>query len=997
MLPRQINLDKIQKYLMNIESDIQTNNYCRFYDINIISESFCCDLLNKSFELNLENTNLFKRNQKAIDLVDKKSGIAIQITSEKSLNKIKETFEQYIDDGLEQIYPNLYIITLVKYNPSISEYTYKGNVFDVKNKVLDYRDYINILSNKYDNKKFIQIIEFLENELEISKEQGISQYVEELVFDVDRSIRDAIVGNRLYPYNVKSCPELPVIDTIQETLEQQYYCVISGESGCGKSISAYQVGYRYYKNGWKVYRYLNNNKFDYKIFSQFKNKTILIIDDAQVLENFQIERIISNINKSVRVIITITDAIVMQDDSVRYITNQESIKKLSEEYLKRKAELYPILREIDKDIDDRYMRDTIESRIELASKQKTPWLFNFVLRGGWNKARIDFKRIKERNEAHKLLVILSFLQLLYIDKAISKLELLKNCEIWDKDYEWFENNLKYLIENKIIIEEYNKYRCAHIRYADFFTSIFIDNCSKEELECILRFLRKVVVDENYSLQGISWILHNIEWYGQGYYIRNNLLKDKELDTIVNRCFSSNESLDVRNALLVLNELDRYNEKILVILEKEKYLEKIAYWIENVNEITGYTLSRIINDYFINKQLNSRLLFSYINIDNLIETINKCNYKAIWHISNLIERLLYSIKDKKISSNIISAIDVETLANKINDSYCDMYLDEIVEIIGVINLYDEDKAIKLYKGTKECIKYYFKKDALKAYESIDNHFLWMFLGYSFFTEKQPKEKYRIIAKEILSFIDIKEFAIQISNTNLHDMERYARFFRWINIVDIDITKEIVKLLNYDMIDGNMKQYFKRPPSELGLFIYTIGTSREKKFFDWMDRNVKKIEFAEPMISTVYPKVVENCIENSYEIDIFGHNNSFYGAFLMILTLNQYNKDLCLKVLEISIDKIIHRISNLCYSVDFSKEDMTYNFLNYIRTNYLDIFNKLINSLDVEKVKQNIKENYNKIINDSDKRKQKMINEFKKILNIYMENPMLKRFCHDLISD
>ena len=652
MLPRQINLNKIQKYLMNIESDIQTNNYCRFYDINVISESFCCDLLNKSFELNLENTNLFKRNQKAIDLVDKKRGIAIQITSERNLNKIKETFEQYIDDGLDKIYTNLYIITLVKYNPSISEYIYKGNVFNVKNRVLDYRNYINILSNKYDNNRFLQVIDFFKSELEISDEQETIKYIEELIFDVERDIRDAIVGNRLYPYNVKSCPELPVIDSIQETLEQQYYCVISGESGCGKSISAYQVGYRYYKNGWKVYRFLNNNKFDYKIFSQFKNKTILIIDDAQILKNFQIERIICNVNKNIRVIITITDAIAIQDDSVRYITNQESIKKLSKEYLKRKSELYPILREIDKDIDDRYMRDTIESRIELASEQKTPWLFNFVLRGGWNKAKTDFKRIKERNEAHKLLVILSFLQLLYIDKPISKLELLKNCEIWDKDYEWFENNLKYLIDNKIIIEEYNKYRCAHIRYADFFTSIFIDNCSKEELEYILKFLRKVIVDESYSLQGISWVLHNIEWYGQGYYIRNNLIKDKELDTIIDRCFCSNESLNVRNALLVLDELDRYNEKILVILEKEKYLKKIAYWIENVNEITGYTLSRIINDYFINKQLNSRPLFSYININNLIETINKCNYKAIWHISNLIERILYSIKNKKISSNII---------------------------------------------------------------------------------------------------------------------------------------------------------------------------------------------------------------------------------------------------------------------------------------------------------------------------------------------------------
>lgn len=997
MLPRQVNLANIEKYLIYIESDIQTNNYCRFYDINIISESFCCDLLNISFGLDLENTNLFKRNQKAIDLVDKKRGIAIQITSEKSLTKIKETFEQYIDAGLDKIYPNLYIVTLVKYSPSTSEYIYKNNVFNIKSKVLDYRDYINILSNKYDNKKLIEIVQFLESELEISREQEIEQHVEELRFDTEHTIKDAIVGNRLYPYNVKTCPELPVIEKIEETLKYQYYCVISGESGCGKSISAYQVAYKYYEKGWKVYIFLNNNIFDYKIFSKFNDKTLLIIDDAQVLKNFQIERIISNVNVNIRVIITITEEIVVQDDSVAYITNQDSIKKIAKEYLKRKNELYPILREIDKDIDDRYMKDTIEERIQIASKQKTPWLFNFVLRGGWNRAKTDFKRIKERNEAHKLLIILSFLQLFYTDKPISKLELLKKCEIWDKDYEWFEDNLQYLVKNKIIIEEYNKYRCAHIRYADFFTYIFIENSDKDELECILKFLKEIILDENYSLQGISWVLHNVKLYGKGCYLRNNLINDEELQKIVNRCFSCEESLNIRNALFVIDELDQYNEKILTIIEKEKYLKRIAYWIENVDKNTGYALSGIINDYFINKHLNIRLLFSYIKIDRLVERINHCHHKAIWHISNLLERLLYAINNKQINKQIISKINMKALAEKINADFKDMYLEEIVDIIGVINLYyDEEEAIKLYEATKNAIKYYFEKNALRAFENIENNFLWMFLGYSFSSNKQPKEKYQRIAKEILSFIDINKLAFQISNTNLHDMRRYANFLDWINIVDIEITKKIVKLIDYDLLDETMKKYFKKPPYELKLFIYSIGTSKEKKFFDWMDKNIEKIEIAEPMISVVFPKVVERCIECSYEVNIFGHNDSFDGALSMIIALSEYDEELCLKVLELSINKIIQKMSDLRYIIDFTKEEMTYNFFNYIRKNYQEIFLKIINSLDVEKVKQNIKENYNKIINDNDKVKKKMLKEFERILNIYKLNSELKDFCNILLS-
>ena len=153
MLPRQENLSKIQKYLRDIEVDVEVNNYCSFYDINIISENFCKDLLNITFDLKLENVNLFKNNEKAIDLADREKGIAIQVTSEKTLKKIKHTFNEYIDEGLDKIYPNLYIVTLVRYNPSISNYIYKGKNFNIKDNVLDYRNYIRILSNKYDNAK----------------------------------------------------------------------------------------------------------------------------------------------------------------------------------------------------------------------------------------------------------------------------------------------------------------------------------------------------------------------------------------------------------------------------------------------------------------------------------------------------------------------------------------------------------------------------------------------------------------------------------------------------------------------------------------------------------------------------------------------------------------------------------------------------------------------------------------------------------------------------
>ena len=354
MLLRQENLSKIQKYLRDIEVDVEVNNYCSFYDINKISENFCKDLLNMTFDLKLENVNLFRNNEKAIDLADKENGIAIQITSEKTMKKIKHTFNEYIDEGLDKIYPQLYIVTLVRYNPSISNYMYKGKNFSIKDNVLDYRDYIRMLSNKFDNSKYMQILNFLDNEFKSDSSSQIDKYIEKLEFETNKDLRDAIVGNRLYPYNVKSCPELPAVNKIKEKLEEQNYCIISGEAGFGKSITAYQVGYKYFLKGWNVYRYLNNKILEYEIFKSLPVKTMIIIDDAQIIDNFQIDRVISNVNDNLKIIITVTDSLKFNDESTTYISNKDSVKKLAEEYLKRKREIYPIVEKLDDWIKDSY-------------------------------------------------------------------------------------------------------------------------------------------------------------------------------------------------------------------------------------------------------------------------------------------------------------------------------------------------------------------------------------------------------------------------------------------------------------------------------------------------------------------------------------------------------------------------------------------------------------------------------------------------------------------
>ena len=238
---------------------------------------------------------------------------------------------------------------------------------------------------------------------------------------------------------------------------------------------------------------------------------------------------------------------------------------------------------------------------------------------------------------------------------------------------------------------------------------------------------------------------------------------------------------------------------------------------------------------------------------------------------------------------------------------------------------------------------------------------------------------------------------MSDTNLHDMERYARLFFWIDNINEDITKSVVRKINFDKIDNNIKEYLKKPPRELRLFINSIGITEEKVFYKWMDKHLEEIQIADPVISLVYPKVVENCVNNNFKVDIFGHNDCFQEALNMIMTIQEYDSMLARKVVEISKSNITNRISNLKYSIDFTDDEPSV-FMLYIDKNYEDIFEEIIDQLDFQNVKQNLQKCYDNIENDTkDVRSKKSKKELKNILKIFKRNKNLVDLCDKFISE
>src|SRR5690606_21525791 len=136
---KELYLKNIVDYLATLVRQVELRNSINLYDINILAEDFYVGLLNYVYGFDLKNLNIVEKNASAIDLGDKKNKTAIQVTSDNSSTKIKETIRKFIENKLYEDYDTLYILILTtKKNYKVYFDTKGLFAFSKKENILDY-------------------------------------------------------------------------------------------------------------------------------------------------------------------------------------------------------------------------------------------------------------------------------------------------------------------------------------------------------------------------------------------------------------------------------------------------------------------------------------------------------------------------------------------------------------------------------------------------------------------------------------------------------------------------------------------------------------------------------------------------------------------------------------------------------------------------------------------------------------------------------------------
>ena len=148
MMNKEIYLKNVAESLALLSREVSILNAVNLYDVNIVAEDFFPGLLNLIYGYELDNANYLEKNAPAIDLVDKKNRIAIQVTSDNSSTKIKHTIEEFNKNQAYQSYDRLVVLILTQKKKYSSDFDTQGmftfektrDIWDVEKLMKDIRE-----------------------------------------------------------------------------------------------------------------------------------------------------------------------------------------------------------------------------------------------------------------------------------------------------------------------------------------------------------------------------------------------------------------------------------------------------------------------------------------------------------------------------------------------------------------------------------------------------------------------------------------------------------------------------------------------------------------------------------------------------------------------------------------------------------------------------------------------------------------------------------------
>jgi hypothetical protein len=724
-----------------------------------------------------------------------------------------------------------------------------------------------------------------------------------------------------------------------------------GQPGCGKSITAWQAAKRFSDDGYSVWRPHYCATAD-ELLKGIPPAPIslLVVDDAQQFGLAFVERLSEQSCEKLKIIFTSTLADVMTPDPA-CISPTSGVDALKTAMLARRDEILPIVQRFDDWVSDSYMDISFERRVENSARQKTPWEFFWVLRGGWRAARAEFESLKQVPNANALVTAIALRQISSCDAGISQERLTRIAGEMGLKVDETDKAISHLASLGLVLISDDILRTKHISYAYRIVeeSLSNENCARWP-DTICTFVA-TALDVNTSLEGVYWLLNAI---GMANATRSGHREELRpiLEPLMRRCrnewHQSEWAVGCASSLFGLFEFSL--EEMLA--EEELLLQWFSTGTGRIARFSTGIANHLINGSDKEGRPETtgvvKSLFESVDSARLVELANAVTLDDFFSFGDLLSRLAFY--RPSWAEAFLFKFDWPRVQNIILNADADhaYAVDKLVGSLSLLGSRDVgDYSLQYVEDIVPFVVRAIHEDPIRTIESMHDVF-WRCLGFvPHFLRggTGPNEEQHQLARRIVAELDPAAFATAMQNIISRDMESLARSLSIVHEVDAEFISRIAAVVPekdfHDAASSDWRTQSKELRHLLGFFC--IGADLQPAR-NWVTSNQGVIEGPlEPKLAGIAPQVALDFHKAGKQVSLTGRGQHRWDETVFAISaIAKVDKMVCLDIVTSQLPELEAKL----YALTLDSPRYVVLFFRLIHELSSKMFTEFVGGLDMD---------------------------------------------------
>ncbi|GAA2689196.1 hypothetical protein GCM10010428_63770 [Actinosynnema pretiosum subsp. pretiosum] len=643
-------------------------------------------------------------------------------------------------------------------------------------------------------------------------------------------LASALRGDRLGPREAAVCPRLPEVAEVEVALRATCCAVLTGDSGCGKSVTAYQVMADRVGEGWKAIRLRDSarNLDGDSVVDDllgWGGPLIALVDDAQSVSDDTLRAVLEAAGPERWLLVANTGELRAPAPVVR-VARGRAVAALHAALSEDLEALTREVRSLDPRVGDDRFDDRIERRLHVAAEQPTPWQFCFVLSGGWRRVAGQLAGLRERDSAHLALAVVAIGQISTADAGAPFDRLSRMSASFGRDADWLGRCLGVLRREQLISNDEGFYRCTHVQAAwATLRSLAVSEPDKppaNEVRIIARLFDGVLQDPATSLVGISWLLSPYGFYSDECRALTaaGALGSTTVVHLVERATTGNAvNSDVGVRARIISDLNLWRDEVSQHITSSAAV--FGSWVDTMTYRDAGGIGSLFNWLGTALPTFSQDALRDVDVADLTQRWVASGLEGAALFSEAIDRICWA-GGPALRAEVAGAVDAETMISLCRSERGELWaLYLLAEEMAWLN---PELSLRMVAAFLPRLALAFNADPAQTWVEA-NKVLFFVLGFApdFLRHREPTKKQKRIAAKLATMLDPDAFAAAFARSKPRDWEDLAEVLAFVHEAEQERFRSIVAVIDLVALGQTVEPHFgENRVDVLGLFLALAET-------------------------------------------------------------------------------------------------------------------------------------------------------------------------------